>query len=80
MRLRIPSRAQKDFWTLRTPWKPNCIMWKNCYPLLFVTKKQAKEYADKEWGYLRKREDIRRAPHFWRMPKIIRITLSMKAK
>lgn len=44
------------------------FMFDNCKPLLFQTRKEARNYANEVYGYIRQREDLKRAPHFWRIP------------
>lgn len=53
------------------------IIFENCIPALFTTRKQAREYIEQKYGYIRKREDLRIAPHWWRMPIAVRMTITL---
>jgi hypothetical protein len=44
-------------------------------PLLFDTKSQATTWIKFEYGYIAKRADLRKAPHHWRMPKAVKVTV-----
>lgn len=47
-----------------------------CRQALFLTRREANAFVSRKYGYIAKREDLRRAPHFWRMPKPVRVTLT----
>ena len=47
-----------------------------CVPALFLTRKAAREDIEKIYGYIRRRPDLRRPPHNWRMPRAIRVTVA----
>ena len=47
-------------------------------PLLFPTRKKATEYIREEWGFIRNREDLRRPPYNWRMPKAVRVEVILR--
>ncbi len=51
------------------------IMWHNCEPLLFHKRKDARAYIEKEYGYIKTREDLRRPPYNWRLPKAVRVNV-----
>ena len=42
---------------------------------LFPTRAKARAYRDERYGYIREREDLRREPHGWRLPKAVRVTV-----
>lgn len=58
-------------------WNGN-IMWQDCNPLLFDSREKARIYIDANYGYIRKRADLRRPPFNWRMPKAVKIEVSIK--
>jgi hypothetical protein len=37
-------------------------------PVLFSTRKEAREYIDEKYGYIRQRPDLKSEPHGWKMP------------
>ena len=45
-------------------------------PVLFRTRREARAYIKLRFGYIYRRDDLRREPHGWRMPKAIRVTIS----
>lgn len=53
--------------------KRNHIINKNCVPLLFLTRQQAREYNEEHYGYIRQRPDLREEPHGWKMPLPIKV-------
>ena len=47
-------------------------------PALFLTRQEARNYANERYGYIKTRQDLRREPHGWRMPKPVRLTISIR--
>lgn len=45
------------------------------YPLLFRTRKDCREFIEKEYGYIRKRKDLRSEPHCWRVPRAVKVEI-----
>ena len=43
----------------------------NCDPLLFKTRREAREYNNREYGYLKKRADVR--DYGWKVPKVVKM-------
>lgn len=54
------------------------ILWNNCETLLFHKRKEARNYIDSSYGYMRDRKDLRRPPFNWRMPKAVRVQVILK--
>lgn len=54
------------------------IMWKDCKPLLFQTRKEARTYIEADYGFIKTREDLRRPPHNWRLPIGVRVEVIFK--
>lgn len=52
----------------------------DCLPVLFKTKRQAREYALKCYGYIKTRKDLRVEPHGWRLPRPIRVRVAKVSK
>jgi hypothetical protein len=40
---------------------------------LFRTRRECRAFIDDEYGYIRKRPDLRVEPHGWRVPKAVRV-------
>lgn len=50
------------------------LLYENCKPVMFKTRKEARDFAIEKYGYIKVRDDLRRYPHGWRLPKPVRIT------
>lgn len=53
------------------------FMWDGVVPLLFRTRREARDHIRKEWGYIGDRPDLRREPHGWKMPHAVRVVISL---
>ena len=51
------------------------IIYDNYLPALFKTREQARLYAQKNYGYITKRKDLRAEPHGWRLPKPVKLKI-----
>ncbi len=40
---------------------------------LYRTRKEARTERDLRWGYFRDREDLKREPHGWKMPQVVKV-------
>lgn len=52
------------------------IINENCLPKLFLTRREAREWRDKQYGYIRNRKDLRAEPHGWRLPVPIKVVVT----
>jgi hypothetical protein len=50
-----------------------------CIPALFVTRREARAYVEKEYGYIRRRADLQSEPHGWRVPQVVRLEVCKRA-
>jgi hypothetical protein len=41
--------------------------------LLFKSRAECRAWIEKEYGYIREREDLRRESHCWRLPQAVRV-------
>lgn len=41
------------------------------------TRAQCREWIEKQYGYIRDRPDLREAPHFWRVPRAVKVTVTV---
>lgn len=48
-----------------------------CEKLLFTTRKAARDFIEEKFGYIRERQDLRCEPHGWRVPKPVRVCVSI---
>ena len=46
----------------------------------FKTRSEARKYADKHYGYIKDRKDLREYPHFWRIPKPMKALITVTTK
>lgn len=44
-------------------------------PILFRTRREAREWIREQYGYIAKRADLRAEPHGWRTPKAVRVSI-----
>jgi hypothetical protein len=44
-------------------------------PALFRTRREARAWIEREYGYIRRRPDLRAEPHGWRMPVAVRVEI-----
>lgn len=47
----------------------------DCLPVLFRSRRAARQYAAEHYGYIATRPDLRREPHGWKMPQAIKVRL-----
>lgn len=45
------------------------------FPTVFTTRRECREFIDKEYGYIRERPDLRREPHCWRVPRAVKVEI-----
>jgi len=51
------------------------ILYDNCLPVLFRTRRQCREYIEEKYGYIKGRKDLREEPHGWRLPTAIKVEI-----
>lgn len=56
------------------------FMWNGATPHLFITRREAREYIEKDYGYIKTRPDLRNAPHYWRLPKAVKVEIMLKER
>ena len=79
--IRVPPRPEEEEalkpverWGLKW-W--SLVLWNKTKPLVFDTRSEAREHAEKRYGYIRTRKDLRGPPHNWRMPVPVRVLVSV---
>lgn len=45
---------------------------------IFRTRQIAREFATEKYGYIRRRKDLRREPHGWKTPVVVRVTVEVR--
>lgn len=64
-------------WIQRGKWADEHIMFENRLPVIFRTRKEAREWIDRRYGYIRERKDLHSEPHCWRMPVAVRVKVEI---
>lgn len=67
-------------WTLKWVGNETHVLWNDTKPLLFRTRTEARAWATEHYGYIRRRPDLRRAPHNWRMPKPVQVDVILRER
>lgn len=58
----------------------NSLDGESCYLIwtpLFRTRRECRAFVDEQFGYIRKRPDLQREPHGWRIPKAVRVVVRL---
>lgn len=59
--------------------KDEHLMWAHgTTPLLFKTRKEARNWISTHYGYIRRRADLRAEPHGWKMPVVVKVRVSWR--
>jgi hypothetical protein len=51
------------------------LLFENCSPVLFRTRREARKWIDDKYGYIRNRPDLKAEPHGWKIPTAVRVTV-----
>ncbi len=57
--------------------KTEYIICENLSPVLFKTRKKTREFIEERYGYIRERKDLREEPHGWKIPRPVRVKISI---
>lgn len=44
---------------------------------VFRTRREAQAFCKERYGYIARRGDLRREPHCWRVPKVVRVIVTI---
>lgn len=47
-------------------------------PLLFNTRREAREFIETNYGYIRQRDDLKNDPHGWKVPIPVRVKVTVE--
>jgi hypothetical protein len=47
-------------------------------PAEFRTRNEARQFITEQYGFIRRRPDLRRPPHSWRMPRAVKVRVTME--
>ena len=53
------------------------LIFRDCIPTIFRSRRQARQQIETEWGYLRTRTDLRAEPHGWKMPIPVKVRIEI---
>lgn len=56
------------------------FMWHEGRPALFRTRQLARDWIRERYGYIAHRRDLREEPHGWRVPKAMRVKVTIEAQ
>lgn len=56
---------------------PPSILWDHRAVLLFHTRSEARKWITEHYGYIRTRPDLRGGPWYWRMPRAVRVLVTI---
>ena len=45
--------------------------------MVFKSRREAREYISRRYGYIADRPDLKQEPHGWKMPRPVRVTVSV---
>ena len=54
------------------------FVFRNCNPLLFRTRREARQFAKDEYGYIADRPDLRKPPFNWKTARVVRVSVSIR--
>lgn len=55
------------------------FLFDNCEIVTKRTRIEMRKWIADKYGYIKDREDLRTFPHFWRVPKAVRIKIEVRA-
>jgi hypothetical protein len=54
------------------------LLRENFVPVIFPTRREAREWIKAKYGYIAERPDLRAEPHGWRVPTAVRVDVLAK--
>lgn len=54
-------------------------IWDAGRPVLFRSRRDAREWIEERYGYIRQRPDLRAEPHGWKMPEPVKVEVILRA-
>ena len=53
------------------------LICQECVPVLFATRRLARQWILRNYGYIKLRKDLKAEPHGWRMPVPVKVKVSV---
>lgn len=63
------------WWTKEDKGHP---VFENCMPKLFHKRSEARKFIQDKYGYIKTRKDLREYPHYWRLPKAVKVSVNIE--
>ena len=54
------------------------LLYLDCLPVLFRTRKACREFIKENYGYIKDRKDLRTEPHGWRLPRAVKVSVTIR--
>jgi hypothetical protein len=57
------------------------MLWEGTVPgqmLMFKTRKACREWINNRYGYIKHRDDLKKEPHGWRVPKAVKVFVTIQ--
>ena len=62
-------------WVQRGQFASVRLLYEDGLPMLFTSRRAARAGAERRYGYIKRRADLRAPPHEWRMPQPVRVSV-----
>jgi hypothetical protein len=56
------------------------VIYKDGLPKLFLTRKEARDWIETQFGYIRKRKDLQSEPFGWKVPIPVRVSVVVESR
>lgn len=67
----IPKWATKN----RLDGKRSVLVWHKMMPALFRSRRECRDFIEREYGYIKNRPDLCQEPHGWTLPKPVKVII-----
>ena len=74
----MTQKCSVGCWALLEPWGDRFCWRGELTPALFRTRREALQYARESYGYVKTRKDLRGPPHNWRLPRAVRVIVTIE--
>jgi hypothetical protein len=54
------------------------LLYRDGVPVLFDTRKKAREWIEGRYSYIKDRKDLKREPFGWRMPRAVKVDVTLE--
>lgn len=64
-------------WIQRGRFADEHLIFEDLMPVLFLTRREARAWIEKKYGYIKTRKDLQSEPHCWRMPVAAKVSIEL---